>query len=212
MNGSVLVICFGDSLTVGFQSPTRQNPVGQATPYGYFLQQELGGPAEVRISGICGELTGDMVTRFGRDVLSYGPGFVPILGGTNDLGWNITPSEIMRNLAGMYEESLKAGGTPIPITIPSIRVEAGECSQGGQDWITGHLERRHQLNGLIQDYARSKGLASVDLFRATVDPDSGLLAEVYSNDGLHLTTSGYRLLAEQVAHILRPLLLQAVQP
>jgi lysophospholipase L1-like esterase len=208
MSGSVLVICFGDSLTAGFQSPTRENPAGGETPYGDFLQQALGESAEVRISGICGELTGDMVARFGRDVLSHRPSFVTILGGTNDLGWNVTPSEIMRNLVIMYEESLKAGGTPIPVTVPSIRVGAGESSREGSEWITTHLERRRQLNGLIQNYAGSKGLAWVDLFTATVDSDSGQLAERYSNDGLHLTTSGYRLVAEEVAKILMPLLWQ----
>jgi lysophospholipase L1-like esterase len=208
MSGSVLVICFGDSLTAAFQSPTCENPAGKETPYGSFLQQALGESVEVRVSGICGELTGEMVARFGRDVLSHRPGFVPILGGTNDLGWNVAPSEIMRNLVVMYEKSLKTGGTPIPITVPSIRVEAGDSGREGSEWIATHLERRRQLNDLIQNYARSKDLAWVDLLTATVDSDSGQLAEMYSNDGLHLTTSGYRLVAEEVAKILRPLLWQ----
>jgi lysophospholipase L1-like esterase len=51
------------------------------------------------------------------------------------------------------------------------------------------------LNGSIRDYAASKHLACVDLFAATADPDTGLLSAPYSNDGLHLTTAGYRLLA-----------------
>ncbi|NJN36990.1 MAG: hypothetical protein HC794_07975 [Nitrospiraceae bacterium] len=52
----------------------------------------------------------------------------------------------------------------------------------------------------------SKAIAYIDLFTATVDPDSGQLAQVYSNDGIHLTTAGYRLFAEQVALVLKPLL------
>jgi len=36
----------------------------------------------------------------------------------------------------------------------------------------------------------------VDLFAATQEPDSGQLAQSYSNDGLHLTTEGYHRLAE----------------
>jgi lysophospholipase L1-like esterase len=36
----------------------------------------------------------------------------------------------------------------------------------------------------------------VDLFTATAEPEKLRLAERYSNDGLHLTTEGYRLLAE----------------
>jgi len=211
MNRTPLVICFGDSLTAGFQSPTRDNPTGRETPYGQFLQSYLGDVVEVRISGICGELTGEMIVRFQRDVLNHQPGYVPILGGTNDLGWNASAPEIMRNLAMMYEQTLAMGGVPLPVTVPSIRVENGPGGTAGQEWIAEHLARRSRLNSLIQDYAGSKGLACVDLFTATVDPQSGQLAELYSNDGIHLTTAGYRLFAEQVAHILKPQLTHEAQ-
>ena len=207
-----LVICFGDSLTAGFQSPTRENPVGEETPYGHFLQDKLGGAAQVRVSGICGELTGEMVMRFRRDVLDHKPGFVPILGGTNDLGWNASPAEIMRNLVKMYEQTLAAGGMPIPVTVPSIRVEGSQGSREGQEWVADHLARRSRLNKLIHEYAASKNIACVDLFAATADPDNGQLAAVYSNDGIHLTTDGYRLLAEQVAQVVKPLLSRGVRP
>ena len=50
MSRTPLVICFGDSLTVGFQSPAKDNPVGQETPYGQFLQSLLGDGAVVRTS------------------------------------------------------------------------------------------------------------------------------------------------------------------
>lgn len=199
-------MCFGDSLTAGFQSPTRDNPTGRETPYGQFLQSYLGDVVEVRTSGICGELTGEMIVRFQRGVLHHQPDYVPILGGTNDLGWNVSPSEIMCNLAMMYEQTLAMGGLPLPVTVPSIRVEDGPDGTVGQEWIAEHLDRRSRLNKLIQNYAGSKGLAYVDLFAATVDPQSGQLAELYSNDGIHLTTAGYRLFAQHVAHVLKPLL------
>ena len=144
--------------------------------------------------------------RFRRDVLDHHPRYVPILGGTNDLGWNKTPSEIMSNLALMYEQTLMVGGVPIPVTIPSIRVEDASGSQEGQEWMAGHLARRNQLNQLVKDYADSKDLAYVDLFTATVDHKSGQLVAMYSNDGIHLTTAGYHVFAEHVAQILKPLL------
>lgn len=80
-----LVVCFGDSLTVGFQSPSRENPGGVETPYGRFLQEHLGGEVLVQISGVCGEVTGDMVERFGQSVAGRKPDYVVILGGTNDV-------------------------------------------------------------------------------------------------------------------------------
>jgi lysophospholipase L1-like esterase len=211
MTRPTLVICFGDSLTAGFQSPTRENPAGEETPYGAFLQNHLGGAAEVRTSGICGELTGEMVMRFRRDVLDQRPDCVPILGGTNDLGWNASPLEIMRNLVKMYEQTLATGSVPIPVTVPSIRVEESQGSREGQEWVAEHLARRGQLNKFIEEYAASKGIACVDLFTVTADPESGQLAEIYSNDGIHLTTFGYQLFAEQMAQLLKSLLSRAPQ-
>ncbi|MBK9305619.1 MAG: hypothetical protein IPM58_00630 [Nitrospira sp.] len=205
MNRSTLVICFGDSLTAGFQSPTRDNPTGAETPYGRFLQSSLGDAAEVRTSGICGESTSEMVMRFQRDVLRHAPAYVPLLGGTNDLGWNTSPSDIIRNLVKMYEQTLAMGSLPIPMTIPSIRVEDGLESGEGREWIAGLLAKRHELNRLIRDYADSKGIGHVDLFTATAEPESGQLAAIYSNDGIHLTTAGYQLFANMVAQILQPL-------
>ena len=203
-----LVICFGDSLTAGFQSPTRENPVGEETPYGHFLQIHLAESAQVRVSGICGELTGEMVMRFKRDVLEHKPGYVPILGGTNDLGWNASPRDIMRNLVKLYEQTFAVGGLPIPVTVPSIRVEGDQGSPEVQEWVTVHVTRRHELNQLIQEYATSKGIVCLDLFAVTTDPDSGQLAEIYSNDGIHLTTAGYRLFADRMAQVLKPLLMR----
>ena len=70
------------------------------------------------------------------------------------------------------------------VTIPSIR--------GFDDLITP----RQVLNRLILDYCKAKPQPVVDLFTATAEPETLRLAEKYSSDGLHLTTEGYRLLAE----------------
>jgi len=205
MRSRLLVICFGDSLTAGFQSPTRNNPQGQPTPYGEWIQEFIGPVGLVRTSGVCGELTGEMVLRFRRDVLAHHPSFVVILGGTNDLGWNAVPEAIMGNLIKLYEQTLAAWGVPVPVTVPSIRVEERGESPDREAWVADHLSRRCRLNGMIRDYAQSKQLAWIDLFEATAEPDSRQLAAVYSNDGLHLSTAGYRLLAELVyRHALNP--------
>jgi lysophospholipase L1-like esterase len=189
------IVCFGDSLTAGYQSPTPEHPVQQDTPYGRFLQEWLGASVQVHISGVCGELTAEMGMRFRRDVLAHRPRYVVLLGGTNDLGWNAEPLHVMRNLIKMYEQALAEGVTPVPVTVPSIRV----ATDGGRDasqWVDDHLHRRDRLNGSIRQYADAKHLSYVDLFAATVEPATRLLAPQYSNDGLHLTALGYRRFAE----------------
>lgn len=189
-----MVVCFGDSLTSGFQSPSLQNPTGKETPYGDFVAEAYRGVLEVRISGICGELTGEMVRRFQNDALRFGPSHVIILGGTNDLGCGLQPSEIHKNLVEMYEQSGRSGSVPIPVTVPSIRVEFDGESEGDA-WAQQHVDRRRALNDMIQEYACRKKLPLVDLFTATAEPSTGRLAQQYSNDGIHLTTAGYRLFA-----------------
>ncbi len=191
-----MIVCFGDSLTAGFQSPTAENPMGRETPYGHYLQEWLEASAEIQVRGICGELTGEMAIRFRRDVLQQQPSHVVLLGGTNDLGWNAQPAEIMKNLVKMYESARASQVMPIPVTVPSIRVDAAGGGPDTEAWIGQRLSRRIELNGLIQEYALSKGLPWINLFMATVESTTGQLAAQYSNDGLHLTTAGYRLLAQ----------------
>ena len=198
MIASSHIVCFGDSLTAGFQSPTADNPQAIETPYGWFLQELTGPAVRVSVSGICGELTGEMAMRFRSAVLAHHPTHVVILGGTNDLGWNALPADIMRNLLKMYELASAAGITPVPVTVPSIRVGDNLRSEDGRRWFAEHLDRRCQLNGLILRYAESKRLAAFDLFAATAEPETRQLAAEYSNDGLHLTTAGYRLIAERL--------------
>jgi lysophospholipase L1-like esterase len=184
MTRPLRIMTFGDSLTVGYQSPTPRNPAGEATPYGRFLQERLGGSAEVLIRGVNGELTGEMAMRLGTDVLPLRPDYVVVLGGTNDLGWGAQPREVMRNLVTIYERVRGSGAQPVAVTIPSIL--------GFDDAIPP----RQTLNRLILEYSRAKPQPAVDLFTATAERETLRLAEAYSNDGLHLTTEGYRLLAD----------------
>jgi lysophospholipase L1-like esterase len=101
----------------------------------------------------------------------------------------------MRNLMKMYESARASEVTPIPVTVPSVRVDVAGGGPDAEAWIEQHLSRRIQLNSLIQEYALAKGLSWIDLFMATVESETGQLAAHYSNDGLHLSTAGYRLLA-----------------
>ena len=144
-----LIVCFGDSLTAGFQSPAPDCPDFLETPYGRYLEDRLRGRARVHVSGICGELAADMVCRFERDVLVRRPAWTVVLGGTNDLGWERRPSEIMRHLTAMYELAVAAGVRPVAVTVPSIR--------GFDD----HIPRRLELNRLIAGYCVGRALPCV---------------------------------------------------
>ncbi|MGH7255524.1 MAG: SGNH/GDSL hydrolase family protein, partial [Nitrospirales bacterium] len=91
------------------------------TPYGAVLQRLVGDQALVSVSGVCGELTGNMARRFSREISTRMPQFVVILGGTNDLGWDVPVQEAAANLCAMYDRARQAGAEPIAVTVPSLR-------------------------------------------------------------------------------------------
>ena len=191
----IRAVAFGDSLTVGYQSTTSENPAGLFTPYADFLKERLGDRIEILTMGVSGELTGEMAMRLQQDVIAHHPDYVVILGGSNDLGWNARPEAVMRNLTLLYERCRAAGIQQIPVTVPSIL---------GFDRL---IPPRKVLNQMIQEYAQRHQLPCVDLFTATADPGTGELLQRYSNDGLHLTTEGYQLLAELLdEEVFRPLI------
>jgi len=108
----VVLVAFGDSLTVGFKSPTLDSPWDEPTPYTYFLEQRIGDTlrksgqsntttVKVYNKGATGELTIDMLSRFDRDVVGLKPNCVIILGGSNDIGWETPSQPILNNLKKM---------------------------------------------------------------------------------------------------------------
>jgi len=198
----VRVVALGDSLTVGFQSYGLFGNEEGLTPYTEFLAERIRkefhpGILSVEIinKGVIGELSEQMLIRFDVDVVDLSPRFVIILGGSNDLGWGLSPEEIFSNLRQMYELSMKNDIVPIACKIPSILgFDAG-------------IPPRRVLNKFIQEHSLKMGIRCVDLFRATMDPATSRLASRYSSDGLHLNSEGYRKMSEAVFEEgLRPVL------
>ncbi len=190
----IILVAMGDSLTAGYQSLTEEEWTG-FTPYTIFLEhrllklnesQQKKKEFQIRNRGVLGELTSEMLTRFDRDALSVRPDFVIILGGSNDIGWGISPREIFGNLSKMYEATSKNGIEIIACSVPSIL--------GCDSLIPPRLE----LNEMIRTYCTENGKSFADLFRTTADPRTNRLREEFSDDGLHLSTAGYEKIAETI--------------
>ncbi|MBF0472596.1 MAG: hypothetical protein HQK91_12415 [Nitrospirae bacterium] len=178
------IVAFGDSLTVGYQSPTMENPYYLETPYIDFLAEKTENKFNFIMKGISGEMTEEMLRRFDEDVISFKPNYVIILGGTNDIGWGIAIDETADNLFAMYDLAIKANIIPIAVTIPSIR---------GFDEL---IHPRVILNNMIIEHCKSKNILYIDLFKASSKPVTLQLEGKYANDGLHLSTAGYKLIAD----------------
>ena len=194
---SPVLVCFGDSLTAGYQVQVETGMPLPDVPYGGFLQEWLGARGKIVVKGICGETTSDMVTRFSRDVLDAVPSHTVILGGTNDLGWGVPFSTIITNLERCYTLALAAGVQPVGVTVPSIRTE-GHSGGPLPAWLQEHLQYRLELNRLITKRCERLHMPCVDLFQGTSEPPSSLLAARFSSDGLHLNDAGYLMFARLV--------------
>ncbi|MEM2210525.1 MAG: GDSL-type esterase/lipase family protein [Nitrososphaerales archaeon] len=199
MEKRLIIVALGDSLTVGFQS---NNPY--STPYTYYLTlkieemfKELKRDQSVYIynKGVVGDLTSGMLHRFYDDVILLKPKYVIILGGSNDIGWGFSPSIVFKNLEKMYSIARKWSIEPIACTIPSIL---------GFDSL---IPPREELNNLIIEYCKKNKIPFADLFTATSDPNTKRLLEEYSDDGLHLTTKGYKKIADVIFEVLSNLII-----
>jgi alpha-L-fucosidase len=183
----LVFIAFGDSLTVGTHSSTVDDP--SPTLYTRALQSRMENESGFRVEfvnrGVSGEVTEEMLARFEVDVIDAHPDVVIVLGGSNDLGWGIEPSEILGNLIGMYDRAQERGIRPVACTVPSVL-----------GWDEG-IKPRLELNRLIREHCERSSIVCVDVFSATCDADMRLKQE-YSDDGLHLTPLGYRAMADAV--------------
>jgi lysophospholipase L1-like esterase len=200
------IVCFGDSLTLGYQSPTLRAPFVENIPYGTYVQEWLGERGRVLVHGVCGETTRDMRLRFQKDVLDHRPQIAIILGGTNDLGLGISLTTLMENLGFLYEQAQAHGIVPVAVTVPSLRDDAGQDEvfeetqslRGSTPAVERAIALRVVLNQSIKDLSRERNIPVMDWFAETCEVGTQALAPVYSNDGLHLNTMGYRKLAELV--------------
>ena len=140
--------------------------------------------------GISGQTTPQMLVRFRQDVVALKPRVVVILAGTNDIAGNTGPSTlemIEDNLAGMTEIA-KANGIRVVLSsvLPAFDYR----------WKPG-LEPAPKivaLNAWMKAYAARAGAIYLDYHTPMADARQGLREDL-TNDGVHPTEAGYRVMA-----------------
>jgi lysophospholipase L1-like esterase len=188
----LVFVALGDSLTVGFQSPGPMAPNGSETPYTQWLEnmvrEKLRGMgrnvnALIVNAGVNGDSVDGMGWRFAKDVAAERPDYVIVWAGLNDLFAGRSPSEVFKSIVELYERCHDIDAGPIGCTLTPVE----EPEHVNEDIVA--------LNRLIMGYCLEEGVPLVDLYSATKNA-SGRLRRELSNDGAHLTTEGYRLVAE----------------
>ncbi len=135
-------------------------------------------------AGVPGDTTGDMRGRFDRDVLAYKPNVVFILGGTNDLGHNISQATTIANLRAMVVAAKAKGIRVFLMTIPP-------------DSYTGMASEINSLNAAIVRLANSYSVVVVDI-HAPLSTSTGVYVRKYTSDGLHFSALGAATVASAV--------------
>lgn len=164
-------IIIGDSITEEWH---KNNPQ-------YFRENKLA------CKGVSGETTHQMLMRFERDVIRLKPEWVIILGGTNDIANDLSPtivSKIMNNITKMAE---KARSNNIKVALCSVLPTS---SYPWSPYATP-ASTIPQLNVEIMNFCNEQGFTYINFFDALKNECNGL-TEKYTYDGVHCTSEAYR--------------------
>jgi lysophospholipase L1-like esterase len=152
------------------------------------LAEDLAIPSAVN-AGFGGSTLEACVYFFDRLIPPLEPASLVVYAGDNDLGDDKSPEQVLtsfRALTVMVERKLG----PIPFGFISIKASPARF---------GIVDRIRRANALIQ--AEIENLPSVywiDVFAAMLDESGKPRAELFLEDGLHLSRAGYRVWAEQL--------------
>ena len=102
----------------------------------------------------------------------------------------------MRNLLKMYELARANSVVPVPVTVPSIRVELGGDNPEAASWLAQHLQRRQRLNAMIAGMPTQRPALSSISLRQQPNRTRSCLRGLTQTTGFTTTTSGYRLFGQ----------------
>ena len=152
--------------------------------------------------GISGQTSPQMLLRFRQDVINLKPDIVVILAGTNDIAENTGPISLEDVLGNIISMVQLAEVNKIKVIISSV-LPAYDFP-----WHPGlqPAEKIVKLNSMIKSYCKENNIVYVDYYSSMVDDRKGLDSK-YTNDGVHPTLAGYkimdRLIEKAITKVLR---------
>lgn len=142
-------------------------------------------------SGIDGNTTRQMLSRFEEDVVSVSPDYCMVLGGANDIFRDVSPAETEANLTQLYERCENVGVTPVACTLTPVKPGPLIGGDAQADDLNSAIDA---LNRWILSYCSAHDIAVVDFSAAVRANPSAYLQP----DGLHPAESGHDAMARSI--------------
>jgi len=183
------IICHGDSLTEGADIETSKR-------WPSLLQSAL--HIEVINSGIGGDSTAGMLSRFPSEVLKPKPDAVILMGGTNDFWWDLPINIPIANLYTMAYQAQYYGILPLfGLPIPFLPSKAAEQADSPPE--TGFNKLFAQLKLFVtrlKTSAEQSDIPVLDFYHLFVNKDASIRSDSFLEDGVHPNHQGHQRMAE----------------
>lgn len=171
--------------------------LGDSITNGYDLEEYYEGLFVVN-SGIDGNTTKDILSDMGNRVYRYNPSKVFLLIGTNDINNGISSEDIVSNIEEIID-GIKENRPYCEIYLESIYpVRDSSC----EDDKCENVDNRSNsvisnINKELEILAEEKDITYIDIYSLLEDED-GYLKSEYTEDGLHITSEGYKVITEEL--------------
>ncbi len=192
------IVCHGDSLTEG-------SDLGKNYTWPHLVENKT--KVTVINSGIGGDTSGGLLGRFYQDVVRYQPEMVVILGGTNDLWWDLDSNLILANIFAMacqaqYRNIVPIVGLPLPLYMENIRHQNMMAPIAGWDKC---LNKLAELVDALALAVKESDIACLDFYHLFLDKNENVQGKYFLEDGLHPNKLGHLLMAEKMVELLHSL-------
>jgi len=189
------MVCHGDSLT-------EASELDKNYTWPVLVENKL--KIKVVNSGIGGDTSGGLLARFYHDVVRHHPQMVVILGGTNDLWWDLDVNQIQANIFAMacqaqFHNITPIVGLPLPLLMENIRQQEMMVPLAGWPQCVRKLA---ELVAALSASARASDIICLDLYHPFLGENGEPLAKYFLEDGLHPNREGHLLMAEKTVALL----------
>lgn len=171
---------------------------------------------EVINAGVGGNRTTHLLKRIDRDVLARKPTVVVLMVGTNDRlnsGGFVSAADYRRNLESLVERIEANSASVLLITPPPCLPKLLFTRHDPKKFASqSPAARMEEVQQMVIELAKRRELPLVDFHQHLIekkiadDRQTSVLRNMANSgakDGVHLTSAGYRLLAELVANKLK---------